>query len=69
MVDSRREPVKLETDADEARVEKEPEEVFLFRMIWEMCRRRGEGAPSSSLSLHPKPVVRPKPRPRFLPSR
>jgi hypothetical protein len=47
-IDSRRDP-KLEMEAEEASVEKEPREDFLLRITREICRLRGEGASSSSL--------------------
>lgn len=47
----------------------EPAEVRLDSTREEICLVKGDGASSSSLSLHPRPVVSPRPPRRSRPSR
>ncbi len=52
--------LRLREDIADARFWREPVDI---------CRTKGDGASSSSLSLHPRPVVRPMPPRSSLPSR
>ena len=55
--------------AMELKLREDIADVRFWREPVDICRTRGDGASSSSLSLHPRPVVSPMPPRSSLPSR